>query len=239
MEEYEKSPLRIGWESARANTVPMVILWAIAVAMVAVYYLFSQVQQMLDPFVRWHLEWRWLSAFFWQAVFCGLVPGLFLLTCRTIRPPRVALTVVAQTIWSGLFGVACNELYRLFAIVFGDGTDWSSVVAKTLIDQFVWTVLVVAPANAVFFFWVGRDFSLARVRREWRSPFFRRIVLPNLVSNWIVWIPLVTVVFLFPFPLQIFVNGIVCSFWTLMCLQIGKRTGAASSIRAGTSQCNA
>ena len=141
MEEHEKSPLRIGWESARANTVPMVILWAIAVAMVGSYYLFPQVRQMLDPFVRWHLEWRWFSAFFWQAVFCGLVPGLFLLTCRTIRPPRVVLTIVAQT--------------------------------------------------------------------------------------------LVTVVFLFPFSLQIFVNGIVCSFWTLMCLQIGKRTADASSIPVG------
>ena len=151
MEEHEKSPLRIGWESARANTVPMVILWAVAVAMVTTYYLFPQVRQVLDPFVRWHLEWRWLSAFFW----------------------------------------------------------------------------------------VGRDFSLARVRREWKGPFFRRIVLPNLVSNWIVWIPLVTVVFLFPFSLQIFVNGIVCSFWTLMCLQIGKRTAVASSIPAGTSRYNA
>ncbi len=128
-----------------------------------------------------------------------------------------------------MFGVACSGLYRFLVQAFGDGTDWQTVIAKTIVDQFGWTVLVVAPANAIFFLWVGRDFSLARMRKEWRRPFFLRMILPNLISNWIVWIPLVAVVFLFPFPLQILINGIVCSFWTLMCLQIGKRTVGASS----------
>ena len=50
------------------------------------------------------------------------------------------------------------------------------------------------------------------------------MVLPNLIPNWIVWIPVSLAVFSFPYALQIHVNGLVCTFWTLMCLQIGRRT---------------
>ena len=95
---------------------------------------------------------------------------------------------------------------------------------RAAFDQFVWTVAVIAPANSVFFYWVGHDFSLVRARREWPRPFYRRMVLPNLIPNWIVWIPVAIVTFSFPFSLQIHVNGIVCTFWTLMCVQIGRRT---------------
>ena len=59
---------------------------------------------------------------------------------------------------------------------------------------------------------------------DWPRLFFRRMVMPNLIPNWIVWIPVSLAVFSFPFPLQIHVNGIVCTFWTLMCLQIGRHT---------------
>ena len=34
MEGREKSPLRIGWESAKANAVPMVVLWTVAACLI-------------------------------------------------------------------------------------------------------------------------------------------------------------------------------------------------------------
>ena len=80
-------------------------------------------------------------------------------------------------------------------------------------------------ADAVVRFLLARTrFSFVRTKRDWPRPFFRRMVMPNLIPNWIVWIPVSLAVFSFPFPLQIHVNGIVCTFWTLMCLQIGRRT---------------
>jgi len=36
---------------------------------------------------------------------------------------------------------------------------------------------------------------------------------------------------MFPLDLQIHMNGLVCAFWTLMCLQIGKRTNRTRCIR--------
>lgn len=219
-----REALRIGLASARANFVPMCVLWFLAGALVGAYYLIGPFRELLEPVAQWHRDWEWRAAFMSQAIFCGILPGVFLLAFRSICPRHPFLTILAQSLWCGGFGVCCNELFRLMAAVFGDNAHVSTVLLKTAIDQFVWTVAVIAPVNAVFFFWVGRDFSLTRVKRECPSPFFRRMVLPNLIPNWIVWIPVSLAVFTFPFALQIHVNGIVCTFWTLMCLQIGRRT---------------
>ena len=222
-EEF-RAALRIGQASARANLVPMAVLWTLAAAAVGAYYLIGPFREMIEPVSAWHRAWGWRAAFISQAVFCGILPGAFLLAFRSIRPRHPFLTILAQSLWCGTFGICCNELFRFMARSFGDNAHVSTVLIKAALDQFVWTVAVIAPANAVFFFWAGRDFSFARVKREWVSPFFRRMVLPNLIPNWIVWIPVSLAVFSFPFALQIHVNGIVCTFWTLMCLQIGRRT---------------
>ena len=216
--------MRVGLASAWANTVPMIVLWTLAGAAVGAYYLSDPFREMLEPVAAWHRAWGWRAAFVSQTVFCGILPGVFLLAFRSIRPRHPFLTILAQALWGGTFGICCNALFRLMAQAFGDDAHVSTVLVKAAIDQFVWTVAVIAPANAVFFFWLGRDFSFARTKREWTCPFFRRMVMPNLVANWILWIPVSLAVFAFPFQLQIHVNGIACTFWMLMCLQIGRRT---------------
>lgn len=219
-----RKALRTGLASARANVVPMVVLWALAIAAVGAYYLLDPFRVMLEPVAEWHRARGWRAAFVSQTVFCGILPGVLFVAFRSIRPRHPFLTILAQSLWCGGFGVCNNEIFHLMARVLGDNAHVSTVLAKSAFDQFVWTVAVIAPANSVFFYWVGHDFSLVRTRRDWPRPFYRRMVLPNLIPNWIVWIPVAIVTFSFPFSLQIHVNGIVCTFWTLMCLQIGRRT---------------
>lgn len=217
--------MRLGGASARANLAPMLILQCAAVGLVTAYLLLPSFRNLLEPVAVWHRTWGWKAAFVCQAFFCGLLPGAFLCLFRTIRPQRIALTVLSQTLWCGLFGIGVGEVFKLLAAWFGDDASLSTLILKTAFDQFVWTVLVIAPANAVFYFWVGRDFSFARVRREWPRQYLSRVYLPNLISNWCVWIPVIFVVFAFPLPLQIFVCGMACSCWSLICLQLGKRSG--------------
>lgn len=220
-----ENPFKIGWAAVRANAVPMAVLWAMAAGFVCAYYRLPVCRDLMEPFAAWHRDWGWRAAFICQALFCGLLPGAFLLLFRGIRPRRAGLTILAQTLWCGTFGIGVGEMFGLLAAWLGDDTSVSTLVLKTAFDQFVWTVLVVAPANAVFYFWVGRDLSFARTRREWPRQFFLRVFLPNLVANWCVWIPVIFTVFAFPLPLQILVCGMACSCWSLLCLQLGRRVG--------------
>jgi len=218
------TPLRIGFESAKANAVPMVVLWCAAVASAIGYYAVPGFAGLLEPLANWQREEGVVAAFLSLAVFCGVIPGMFMYSVRSLRPRHPLATTVAMAAWCGTWGVVNNGMYAFLSQWIGDGRDFWTLVLKTAFDQFVWTVFLVAPANAAFCFWVGRDFSFRRTRAEWPANYAREVFLPNLLANWIVWIPVLCAVFAFPLPLQIQLAGLASSFWTLMCLQIGRRS---------------
>ena len=219
-----RAAFQIGLASARANLVPMVALWALAVVLMSAYCLLPGFARALEPLREWQVRSGWIGPFLNRVAFCGVLPGVFLLSIASIRPHRPLAVIVCESLWNGALGVAGDWSFRMLNVVFGNGTDWTTLLLKTAADQFVWTVLFIAPANAVFHFWIGRGFSFRRTHAEWPRHFYRELVAPNLVSNWCVWFPVQFTVFMFPLDLQIHMNGLVCAFWTLMCLQIGRRT---------------
>lgn len=46
--------------------------------------------------------------------------------------------------------------------------------------------------------------------------------MPNLLTNWAVWLPCSYVVFLFPTVLQVQLTGLVNSFYGLLLIWIGR-----------------
>lgn len=223
------NPWRIGWESVKANAIPMVLLWLFAAATVVAYYVLPNASAVFGPLQRWHVEGGWLAAFLNRVFFLGFLPGVFLLAFKNIRPARPVMTIVMQTLWCGVWGVISDWLYQFQYLMFGSGVDLFTLLVKTLFDQFVFTALCNAPANAIFFFWVSRDFSLRRFKEERPSHFVRGLVLPNLVANWCVGFPTSLLMYMFPPPLQLQVSGFIYAFWVLMCLQIGKRSAPAGN----------
>ena len=218
--------LRIGLRSVRANAVPMVVLWLLAAATVCAYYAVPPVAAALNPLLRWQTESGWLAAFLNRVFFNGLLPGVFLLAIPSIRPKHVLFVIAAQALWGGCWGVATDFFFRGLDLLFGPGRDIATLFCKMLSDAFGFTLLISAPADAAFFFWIGCDFSFARAWRERPKRFFLDLVLPNLISNWCVWMPVSLAIFAFPLPLQVQLSGFAAAFWTLMCLQIGARTNA-------------
>lgn len=225
MKKTSKSPFRIGWESAKANAVPIFVLWAVAVLMVAGYYLVPGVSSALEPLAGWQSENGSVGAVLNRVVTCGILPGIFLLLLPSLRPPRPMTTIVIETLWFGFQSVLVLWFYELQSVWFGDGNDLECIVKKTLLDQFAWTVFIIAPMNSLFFPWVGSDFSLEFLRSlslwKWKDD----IYMPNLVMNWCVWIPTVMAIYAFPFALQTHIAGIMGAIWTLLCLQFGSRVG--------------
>ena len=218
-----RSSLRAGWAAAKANMLPMLVLWSSAVLTIACYCTFPGFAAMFEPIAALQREYGWMTAFANRMVFTGLIPGMFLLAMRSIRPRHPFAVVAAQSLWCGMWGVICDKLYVFMDWMFGDGTDVLSVAMKTLFDQVPWTILVIAPSNAAFYFWIGHGFSWRRTRSEWPDGFWRTLVMPFLVSNWCVWIPVTAVMFMFPLPLRVHIGGFASAFWTLMCIYLGSR----------------
>ena len=218
-----KSTMLAVRSAMRANVVPMVALWLFAGILVAGYFCVPQFRSALEPVRQWQIDYGWKAAFLSRMLFCGVVPMVFLLSMKSIRPRRPVLTACSQALWCGLWGVVGDWFFKLQGLLFGVDSGAARLICKTAVDQFVWTVLVIAPTHAAFFFWAGRDFSIKRAIEEWPSDFVHRFYLPNLIANWIVWLPAQCAVYAFPLPLQVHLAGLVGSFWMLVCLQLGAR----------------
>lgn len=215
----------IGWASAKANWLPSLVLWLFAVVVVLAYCHVPHCTAAFESVRLWQERCGWRAVAVSRVFFNGFLPGIFLLSVKAIRPPSPWRTIFAQTVFGCAFGLVGDGFFRLQDAVFGAGTAIQTLLLKTLVDQFVFTVLVIAPVESMFFFWLGRDFSRARVRHDWPGkawPF--EILMPNLIADWFVSIPAALATYAFPLDLQIHVNGLISAFWMLLCLQIGKRS---------------
>ena len=83
----------------------MLILQSFAALTVAAYWIFLFFRDLFEPFAAWHMDWGWRAAFLCQAFFCRILPGLFLLLFRGIRSRWTGLTILAQSLWCGTFGI--------------------------------------------------------------------------------------------------------------------------------------
>ena len=218
----QRGPVRIGWESVKANAVPMVVLWTMAGALVAAYYLVPGVAAALEPVAAWQKRSGAFAAFVNCAVFCGVLPYVVYRCKGRSRPRRPLLTAALQSLFVGLCGVACNGFFGLQSIWFGDGHDLRTLLLKTAVDQFAWTVLVMAPATSLFYAAMGR--WIERSRTEFcLKAYFKSDYLPNLFTGWCIWIPVIFSVYAFPLTLQIQVLGFISASWVIICREIGVR----------------
>ena len=142
--------LKAGWEAAKANRLPMLVLWLLAAATAAGYYTVPCVAAAFGPLMEFQREYGCFAAFANRLVFTGLLPGIFLCSMKSIRPRHPLAVITVQSLWCGLWGVICDRMYIFVDWMFGGGTDALSVALKTLFDQLPWTVLVIAPGNAAF-----------------------------------------------------------------------------------------
>ena len=130
--------------------------------------------------------------------------------------------LAVQTLWSGICGVVSDWMFSLNAYMFGTGVDLLTLSVKTTVCQFVWTPVFFAPIGAVVYFWIGRGFSLERFCSEIPDRFYYGLVLPNLLVNWVLWIPVTFAIHAFPTPLQIQLSGLAGALFSPMLLAIGR-----------------
>ena len=105
---HVRSPLRIGWKAVKANCLPMFALRVFACSMVLAYYSVPRFASILGAVADWQVKSGWRAAFLNRVLFLGALPGVFLVAVKSLRPRRVWLVLLWQSLWCGLWGVATD-----------------------------------------------------------------------------------------------------------------------------------
>ena len=215
---------RIG-EGIRVNLIPGLVLWIMGMCLVAVYYLgeFSR------PWFNQIIILKETYGFAYSAVstcfFGGLIPYVFMQLTGRDRLKGLGSGVIFLWYWA-IRGIDVDAFYRLQAMVFGTEVDLLTIIAKVLVDQFVYCVVWASPITALFYTWREAGFSLKQWKgnKTWSELF--DMILIFTVTTWVVWIPGTAIIYSLPSPLQIpLFNLTLCFFVILVSVFSQKNKG--------------
>jgi len=116
------------------------------------------------------------------------------------------------------------EFYEWQSFWFGEGLSWRILLPKILVDQFIFTVIWSTAYQALTFRWQALRYSGARLWRELDRNFFVKRMLPILITNWMFWIPGVTLIYSMPLILQMPINIFALAMWSILIAGLSKST---------------
>jgi hypothetical protein len=215
----------IGWEAAKANAVPALILQAIMLALLIVFYVNPTAASALEKLAEFKHA-HGLTFVIVASIAAGaLIPELFLiLFFQRGRPHRGNLRNLLFTIpvW-GFDGSLVDLLYRSEAALLGDVVTLPVVIAKICIDQFGYNVFFAAPFGLLTYEWKNSGISLRPVRHLFTWEHYRDKIIPTLLATWAVWVPLMAIIYSLPLALQFPLFGLALSFWVLLLTYMTNR----------------
>jgi hypothetical protein len=195
-------------------------LWVAALGLVIGYYRIPAIHAALARVVEIRQATGLGFAIVSTAVFGGLFPFVYLRFSRGAgggHPTHAWSQGLSLTAFWAYKGLEVDLWYRLQAHVFGSGHEITTVAVKVVADQFVYCPAFAVPVTAAVYEFVETRFDRKRLMADLRAPgWYRRRVLPVLISNIVVWVPAVAVIYALPTPLQLPLQNLVLCFYTLV-----------------------
>jgi hypothetical protein len=220
-----RTPFTLGWEAARANAIPALIIQAFMLALLLAYYANHTASAALSQLAEFKRTHGLLFVIIASITAGALIPELFLiLFFQRGRPCRRNLRNLLFTVpvW-GFDGTLVDLLYRSEAAWFGDVVTFPVVAAKICVDQFGYNPFFAAPFGVLTYEWKNNGISLAPLRQLFTAAHYRDKILPTLLATWAVWIPLMGIIYSLPLALQFPLFGLALSFWVLLLTYMTNR----------------
>ncbi len=122
-----------------------------------------------------------------------------------------------------LMGTVVDGFYRAQAVWFGTDHTFPVVLKKVIVDQLLYNPLFAAPVTAILYDWKNRGYSLHGCRNFLTAAYYGDVVVPTIFANWGVWIPVVSILYSLPLPLQIPLFGLALSMWVMLYTWMSER----------------
>jgi len=215
---YLKEAIRLGWGGAKSNLLPGAVLWVVGLALVISYYQVEAVAEVLDQVGELKVAWSPWFAIVSTALFGSLIPWLVQAAFKKDGDKQPWGEVPLLMIFWGFHGWQVDWLYRIQSSLFGDGTDAMTILKKTLVDEFVWVPFFAVWQTVLGYLFIEKNCSMAACRIALNEKPLLARVIPLMITNWVVWIPAVSLIYLFPQPLQLPLMNLILALWCLILI---------------------
>ncbi len=210
----------------KENLLPGLCLQAFALAIAVAYFQWPAAAPVFNYFADLKLAYGWRYAMLSTALFGGLIPFLYLWLNGQVKQSVMPVLMFYLLFWA-YKGVEVDILYRAQAYWFGLEADWVTLAKKVSVDQFIYGTLWAAPSMAIGYLWKESQFKLSYLKKKLTREFFFLQIPTTLVTNWLIWLPAVIVIYSMPPALQIPLFNLVLCFFVLLLTTISKHKEAS------------
>jgi hypothetical protein len=200
----------------RQNRVPCLVLNAVVVTLVGSYYLMPSVAGVWESIGEFKLRWSYAFSLGSTIFAAVLLPTLVQVVMGTLPKEGRWQRVGMLALFWGYRGMEIDLFYQLQSWLFGTGNDAGTLLTKVLVDQFVMSPLWFVPTYLIVLRWVDMRGSWSRTRASLGRDFWRRTLPTVLLTNWLVWIPTLALVYSLPVALQFPLFSVVMCFFILI-----------------------
>jgi len=224
-EAFQKG-FRAAWQN-----LPAILSLQLAMALtVAAYYCWPAATTLLSGYAAWQHSGGILAAALATALAGGVLSEISLVYVGDNgRWTPAHLENLAFKF--GLFFVAGALVYEFYAwqaIWFGQGDAWSVLVPKILVDQCIYTVFWATPFYTLLTRWKALGYSAPKLWRGLDAEFVTERMLPILVTNWMFWLPGVSLIYAMPLVLQTPLFIFATAIWGLLLPAVAQQERAES-----------
>lgn len=211
-------------QALRANVLPAVFLQCLALIIGLSYFYWSAALPIFEAVEALKLRYGASFAVYSTAIFGGAIPYCYLLLTGKITFKPVQQAIFYCLLWA-FMGFVVDTFYGWQGIWFGTGNDWQTIATKTFIDQFLWSAFVTCPFMTLMFMYKDAKFDW----KDFVTSIDRRLFtlhIPSIViTNWLIWIPAVSLIYMMPSALQLpLFNVVLCFFVLVLAVLTDKKT---------------
>ncbi len=213
-------------EVFRQNKIPCLVLNAVVVLLVGSYYLVPDVAEVWNAVGEFKLKWSFgfssVSTVFAAVLLPTLVQGMM----GTLPAEGRGMRVLLLALFWGYRGMEIDLFYRFQGWLFGTGNDARTLATKVVVDQFVMSPIWFVPTVLIAMRWADAGGSWSRTRASLDRDFWLRVCPTVMVTNWLVWIPTLALVYSLPSALQFPLFSVVMCFFILIMTLLARKAEA-------------
>lgn len=196
----------------KSNIVAALFLQVIAVFIGLCYFYWPPARPIFSSIAQLKVEYGISYAVLATAIFGGIIPYCYLFLSGKLGPQVIKQFIFYCLLWAAMGGII-DTFYGLQAYLFGDDTRWLTVVKKTAFDQFVFSAFLTCPLLTILYMWKDNGFSCITARAQFKAATLFIKITTTVVTNWLIWIPSVSLIYMMPIALQLpLFNLVLCLF---------------------------
>lgn len=213
----------------RQNRMPCLLLNVLAVVLVVSYYRWPAVAGVWEAVAEFKLRWSYgfsLASTIFAAV---VMPFLVQMMMGTLPVAGRWRRLGMLMLFWGYRGMEIDLFYRVQGWIFGHGHDAATLVKKVAVDQFVASPAWFVPTYLIALRWIELGGSWRLLRASLDREFWMHTFPTVMITNWLVWIPALALIYSLPPALQFPLFSVVMCFFILIVTVMASGSRRAES----------